>query len=114
MEGNSTILSSVQSLLESTDSDNPFGSPSKKIKAKVQSLQEEYTNLRVLNRKLWFGLWLYKFINKPAEVPSITLHNAKVPNKRFSLFSYLLISITVFLSVSLYFIVPFINKNKIA
>lgn len=114
MEENSTILATVQSLLESTDPDNPFGSPSKKVKAKVQSLQEEYTNLRVLNRKLWFGLWLYKFINKPAATPLQTTNNTNLYNRRMSLFSYLVISFTVFLSISLYFIVPFINKNKIA
>jgi len=115
MAENHTLLSSVQSLINSTDSSNPFNSPSKLLKHKTQSLEDEYTSLRILNRKLWFGIWLYKFLNTPASTtPQKPLPPSSPSRKYFPVFSYFLISFTIFLSILIYSLFSYINKNIIS
>jgi hypothetical protein len=57
------VLNSVQNLIEEDDPNNPFDSPKEQLERRKMHLEEEYHKIRTINRKLWFGLWLYRFMN---------------------------------------------------
>ena len=106
------VLSSVQELLETQDPENPFNSPRDQLNRRKVHLEEEYYKIKTLNRKLWFGLWLYKFMNTRAEAKVEQVDSAGA--FRMITVYYVVSGIAVLLALALYAGNSYLSKHKVS
>jgi hypothetical protein len=106
------VLSSVQELLELQDPENPFNSPKDQLNRRKVHLEEEYYKIKTLNRKLWFGLWLYKFMNTRTEGKTEQVSDTS-SNKIITIY-YIAAGLALLLALVVYAVNSYLSRHKVS